>query len=139
MIAVNFKLINPVRSRIFVVISKQWFQVRSNHRVRNMPTKAVPILDVDDKLRNMQIFDTEPKVDNGNSPLIILLGTAQSIQTWAPHVNHFSRNRRLIIPELRGQGETMLLSEHADLNQQIIDLHRLIQTLGLTRVGELTS
>jgi pimeloyl-ACP methyl ester carboxylesterase len=130
---------NPARKRYIFVFPKQSFQVRSNHGLRKLPTKGVPILDVDDKLRNMQIFDKEPTVDSGNNPLIILSGTAQSIQTWAPHVKHFSRNRRLIIPELRGQGGTMLLSEHGDLNQQINDLHQLIQALGLTKVGEITA
>lgn len=94
--------------------------------------------DIDGVKRGLHIYDQEARNESGHPPLIILSGTAQSIQTWAPHVNHFSKNRRLIIPELRGQGATELLSKHGDLNQQIQDLHELTRCLGLTEIGKLT-
>lgn len=101
-----------------------------------LPTKFIDILDVDDVKRGVHIFDSEPpREDLGHPPLIILSGTAQSIQTWAPHVSHFAKNRRVIIPELRGQGSTELISKHANLNQQIRDLHEVLKLMKLTKIG----
>ena len=38
-------------------------------------------------------------------PLVILGGTAQTINSYGPHILNISKSRRLIIPELRCQGK----------------------------------
>ena len=102
-----------------------------------LPTKFINISDVDDVKRGIHLFDSEmPHEDTNHPPLVILSGTAQSIQTWAPHVKHFSKDRRVIIPELRGQGATTLLSKHASLTQQIHDLRELLDLMKISKIGK---
>lgn len=64
-------------------------------------------------------------------PLVILLGTAQTIQTYAPHVASLSKHRRVIIPELRGQGRTLLSSHSATMEQHVTDFCNFIKEINV--------
>ena len=101
--------------------------------IRGRPLK-LRIVDVDGVLRDMNILDT---ADGGNKqlrPLLLLAGTAQTIGTYAGHIRELSNDRRLIIPELRCQGKTELLPEHANIEQHTKDLLQLLDRLGLEKV-----
>ncbi len=67
-------------------------------------------------------------------PLIILGGAAQTIFSWLPHYRSILKGRRLIIPEMRCQGKTELLSEHTRMDVLIEDFANLLHALGLQRV-----
>jgi pimeloyl-ACP methyl ester carboxylesterase len=77
-------------------------------------------------------------VDKGTDltrpPLVVLGGTAQTIDTFAPHINQIAKSRRLIIPELRGQGRTELSSKHCTIQQLVEDLGSILNALGVEEI-----
>ena len=94
--------------------------------------KFAKVLDVDGVERNMRYLDIGN--DNSLPPILILGGTAQTISTFYPHVRPISRARRLIIPELRCQGETDLLSQYATIQQHIKDLDILLKIINVYKI-----
>mmetsp|Transcript_25098 Transcript_25098/g.41812 ORF Transcript_25098/g.41812 Transcript_25098/m.41812 type:complete len:343 (-) Transcript_25098:1997-3025(-) len=72
---------------------------------------------------------------NDYAPVVILPGTAQTIDTFTPHINQIAKSRRLLIPELRGQGtRTSLDSAHATMEQHVEDLAQLCTALNLESI-----
>lgn len=77
----------------------------------------------------------QPTSEDGPAiPLVILPGTGQTICTFTPHLLRLSRNRRVIIPELRGQGRTELDSGHATMSQHVTDVVNIMSALGIEKV-----
>eukprot|EP00602_Paraphysomonas_sp_CaronLab_P006473 CAMPEP_0185034740 /NCGR_PEP_ID=MMETSP1103-20130426/24866_1 /TAXON_ID=36769 /ORGANISM="Paraphysomonas bandaiensis, Strain Caron Lab Isolate" /LENGTH=274 /DNA_ID=CAMNT_0027571517 /DNA_START=258 /DNA_END=1079 /DNA_ORIENTATION=+ len=101
---------------------------------KKLPTQMLNIIDVDGIERGIHYFEAPEQKNCGYPPLIILCGTAQSIQTWAQHVKQFSRERRVIIPELRCQGSTELLSHYGNLQQQISDIRAFLLRKNIYKV-----
>ena len=89
------------------------------------------VSDVDGVRRKVKYFDS-----GGTHPVVIMLsGTAQTINTWSPHFRSFIKSRRLIIPELRCQGvSTELLTEHASIQRHLIDIELILNNLKLDKV-----
>ena len=77
----------------------------------------------------MHYLDTGSIINTPNPPLVILLGTAQTIETYSPHISALSKHRRVIIPELRGQGKTQLNTTHASMEQHVADFCNFLKTL----------
>ena len=91
----------------------------------------IDVIDVDGQIRQMKYLDTGGSL----KPIVLLSGTAQTITTWSPHVRHFMKSNRLIIPELRCQGlDTSLLTEYASIEQHIIDLEILFKNLHIEQI-----
>ena len=66
-------------------------------------------------------------------PLIMIPGSAQSIQSLGPHIKAVTKWRRLIIPEFRCHGtQTTLKHEFSSMSQLTEDLGKLINYLDLT-------
>lgn len=87
------------------------------------------IRDKDDSLRPMFYFDSHSDgiVRSNKPPLLLLPGTCQTVSTWQPHIAELSRNRRLIIPEMRCCGEkTELLPEIDSLFDFTTDIDNLL-------------
>lgn len=89
----------------------------------------IELIDVDGKVRQVNCFDSGLK--NSQPPIVILGGTGQSLHTYAIHIRHFARERRLIIPELRCQGKTNLLSEYGTMGQHVQDFNQLMKKLNV--------
>jgi pimeloyl-ACP methyl ester carboxylesterase len=85
--------------------------------------------DIDGVKRPLRCLDVGDKDDP--HPIVFLGGTAQSIDTFSCHVRAISKSRRLIVPELRCQGETELLSEYATIEQHVQDVAQLLLHLGV--------
>ena len=68
-------------------------------------------------------------------PLMIIPGTGQTVNTFRTHLLKLSRHRRLIIPELRGQGRTELDSERATMPQHVTDVANIAAALNLEKVN----
>ena len=96
-------------------------------------TKNILIKDIDGQARYVNILDILANdASNTNSiPIVLLLGTGQTIQTFTQHYRHFSRKSRLIIPELRCQGKTELLTESCTMEQFINDLDKILEELNI--------
>lgn len=99
------------------------------------PTKLASISDIDGTMKQIRYLDIPSEISQSNTPLVLLCGTAQTVETWTSHLKHLSKNRRLIIPELRCQGkETNLHTEVDSLNQYILDLDAFLKTLNLKSI-----
>lgn len=86
--------------------------------------KQLEIVDVDDVKR--KVFYLDIGTDSSLPPLVLLCGTAQTVNTFSPHFRQISKHRRLIILELRCQGLTELLSEYGTIDQHVKDFHQII-------------
>jgi len=80
------------------------------------------------------VYYLDKGTDKEHPPLVLLAGTAQTIDTYTPHINQISKTRRLIIPELRGQGRTELNPEVCTIEQQVQDLDLILTKLGIENV-----
>jgi alpha/beta hydrolase fold len=95
--------------------------------------KQLDLVDVD--LVKRKVFYVDIGTDSLKPPLVILCGTAQTVNTFSPHFRQISKERRLIIIELRCQGMTELLSEYGTIDQHVKDFHEIIVGhLGLKQI-----
>lgn len=95
--------------------------------------KQLDLVDVD--LVKRKVFYMDIGTDSLKPPLVILCGTAQTVNTFSPHFRQISKERRLIIIELRCQGMTELLSEYGTIDQHVKDFHEIIVGhLGLNQI-----
>lgn len=108
----------------------------SKHRfvtTTKLETKFHGIADVDGKTRYLHYLDVGNMLDE--NPIIFVGGTAQTISSFGPHIRPFSRNRRLIVVETRGQGKTDLLSQYSSLSQIVEDFREfLVAVVGSKKV-----
>lgn len=97
---------------------------------------SIQLKDIDTVDRRMCYVDI-PSADlnlNPSIPILLLAGTAQTSNTWSQHFRSFSKSHRLILPELRCQGETDLLSQYGHLDQQLEDCMQFLDKLGISKV-----
>lgn len=90
----------------------------------------MPIKDVDGQQRSLRYIDFG--VQNDKPPLVYLGGTGQTIDTFGPHIRLLSKERRIIVPELRCQGKTDLLSDCCTMAQHILDFEAILKNLDIT-------
>lgn len=97
--------------------------------------RKVPIPDIDGIERKVNLLDINANSqDNDSIPIVILPGTAQTINTFQPHFT-LSKSSRLIIPELRCQGtSTDLLSYKGDIAQHVLDLELLLKRMSIPKI-----
>ena len=94
----------------------------------------VDFLGIEENSETKRVFYIDRGVDNMRPPLVLLGGTAQTIDTFTPHINQISKTRRLIIPELRGQGRTELDPHLCTIQQQVTDVNTFLKKLGVNEV-----
>jgi hypothetical protein len=94
--------------------------------------KQLEIRDVDGVKR--KIYYVDLGTDKSNVPLVILVGTAQTVNSFSPHHRQIAKTRRLIIIELRCQGMTELLSEYGSIEQHVKDFILIMNVLGLNSI-----
>jgi alpha/beta hydrolase fold len=95
--------------------------------------KQLELIDVDDVKR--KVYYADIGTDSVFPPLVILCGTAQTVNTFSPHFRQISKTRRLIIIELRCQGQTELLSKYGTIDQHVKDFHDIVVNhLGLSHI-----
>jgi len=106
----------------------------SVHTLGKDPTyKNILVTDVDNVKRSVSYVDVG--TDRSLPPLVIIPGTAQTAATFAPQFRHLSKTRRLIIPEIRSQGRTELLSEYCTIDQHVEDFYRIfVDHMEITKV-----
>jgi len=94
--------------------------------------KFIELKDVDGCLRKVHLIDMPGDKPNGKT-LVILGGAAQTLFSWMPHYRDLLKGRRLIIPEMRCQGKTDLLPEHASIEELVSDFKNLTRALDLEK------
>ena len=84
--------------------------------------------------RPVTVLDIPHTDENrGNPPTVVLLGTAQTVKTFTHHCRDFSHHSRLVVPELRCQGTTKLLTNKCSVDQQVIDLEHILNELDIKK------
>lgn len=94
--------------------------------IENGEKRKVFLADSCRDLNNAKIFT--------KIPLVILPGTAQTASTYLPHYRRMSSERRLIIPELRGQGNTELDTSISSMKQHVQDFKTIMSAVQLEKV-----
>lgn len=117
----------PSSSRKFTAAAHHKFKVSAGL----IPVTTVPLLE-EGESKLVYYIDKGDNIDK--VPLVLLAGTAQTIDTYTPHINQISRSRRLLIPELRGQGRTQLDPSQCTIEQQVHDLESILTKLGIPNV-----
>lgn len=93
-------------------------------------TMRTLLLDDHGDTRGVTYVD-EGKCSGSSPPIVILGGTAQTINTFTLHIKPLAKLTRVIVVELRGQGSTDLKSEHASMKQHVSDVRSILSALGL--------
>lgn len=107
--------------------------VRNYGEVPN--TRYAEIVDIDGRIQKIHYLDTGTHTACSEVPLVILSGTAQTINSWGPHLRPLARTRRLILPELRCQGiHTTLDASTSSISQHISDLEQFLNSMQLDKV-----
>lgn len=96
--------------------------------------RKLPILDVDSTFRDVTYIDIGENKEPTFPPIVVLCGTAQTVNTYTQHLRALSATRRVIIPELRCQGTTELLSSYGTMEQHCKDLVSIFNVLGVDKV-----
>jgi pimeloyl-ACP methyl ester carboxylesterase len=98
--------------------------------------KTLDVPDVDKTLKKVYYIDEQPKESSSSLPPIVIIGgTSQTINSYLPHIQSIRKKRRLIIIELRGQGQTELDSKHCTMPQLVHDLKTVFHNLQLSPQG----
>jgi 3-oxoadipate enol-lactonase len=110
-------------------------QIRIQTMMTDRSISYISVYDVDNQLRRVRVYDSKSEhctTTTPYPPLILLGGTAQTISTFSPHFKHIAKSRRLILPELRCQGQTELLSRNGTISQHISDFELILKELNVT-------
>ena len=106
---------------------------RSQSSLLPEPTRIAQVLDVDGSMKRIRYIDFFDKTadlsgDGDKAPLVLLCGTAQTIESWAMHIKPLAASgRRILIPELRCQGHvTDLSTDHVSYDQYINDIKNFL-------------
>jgi len=118
-------------------ILKSYFSItnKKSHLNSIVPyLNYLDFVDVDEKIRKLYYSDTCNPHDN-EIPVLILAGTAQTIKSWEPHILQILKRRRVITPELRGQGiDTSLLAAYGSMTQYALDLGYFLGKIKVSKV-----
>lgn len=137
---------NEIRAVNWISCSRQLSRlwVRHNHHhpehhqvkmySSSYELKQLLITDVNGQESMVSYIDEDHSNASSSSkpPLVILGGTAQTINTFTPHIQGLRRDRRLVIIEMRGQGKTELDSSYCNMPQLLKDLKVILQKLNIT-------
>ena len=102
--------------------------------------RYIMIPDVTGDLRSVRYIDVDATPTNKRedgvvvTPLVLFLGTGQTVDSFAQHVHSISSQRRLIIIELRGQGKTQLDAQYCSMSQYVVDIRLIFEELRVDSV-----
>jgi len=69
------------------------------------------------------------------NPVVLLHGYAQTAHMWNPIMPLLATNHTVIVPDLRGAGDSSKPESGYDKKNMAVDIHHLIASLGLNRVS----
>jgi pimeloyl-ACP methyl ester carboxylesterase len=75
-------------------------------------------------------------LDAGNGPVVVLLhGSPETSFAWRFQISVIARHHRVIAPDLRGYGETDKPSSGYDKRNVAMDIIRLLDELGISKIA----
>jgi pimeloyl-ACP methyl ester carboxylesterase len=69
------------------------------------------------------------------SPVVLLHGYAETSHMWLPLMPLLTKNHTVIVPDLRGAGESSKPESGYDKKNMAVDIHELVASLGFGRVS----
>lgn len=69
------------------------------------------------------------------SPVVLLHGYAETSHMWLPLMPLLAKNHTVIVPDLRGAGESSKPESGYDKKNMAVDIHELVASLGFSRVS----
>lgn len=77
----------------------------------------------------LSVIDIRP--EGVEQTIVLLHGYAGCAETWEHQINHFSKNYRVIAPDLRGHGQSDAPFTRYTMGELVADLYRITQYLEL--------
>src|SRR6266436_4498856 len=74
-------------------------------------------------------------IDGKGSPVVLLHGYAQTSHMWNPIMPLLAENHTVIVPDLRGAGDSSKPESGYDKKNMAVDIHELVASLGFKRVS----
>lgn len=69
------------------------------------------------------------------NPVVLLHGYAETSHMWLPLMPLLTKNHTVIVPDLRGAGESSKPESGYDKKNMAVDIHELVASLGFSRVS----
>lgn len=93
----------------------------------NLYRAEVPIPSVSDAM--LSVIDIQP--EGVEQTIMFVHGYAGCAETWEYQINHFSRSFRVVIPDLRGHGQSDAPYTMYTMDELVADLHEIVESLKL--------
>src|SRR5438034_5642090 len=74
-------------------------------------------------------------VGGKGSPVVLLHGYAETSHMWLPIMPRLAKNHTVIVPDLRGAGDSSKPESGYDKKNMAVDIHELTSNLGFNRVS----
>ncbi|MGH8474382.1 MAG: alpha/beta hydrolase [Methylococcales bacterium] len=74
-------------------------------------------------------------IGGNGSPVVLLHGYAQTSHMWIPILPLLAKNHTVIVPDLRGAGDSSKPESGYDKKNMAVDVHELVTKLGQERVS----
>lgn len=93
----------------------------------NLYRADVPIPNVSDAM--LSVIDIQP--EGVEQTIMFVHGYAGCAETWEYQINHFSRSYRVVIPDIRGHGQSDAPYTRYTMDEIVADLQAIVETLEL--------
>ncbi|MBC8100097.1 MAG: alpha/beta fold hydrolase, partial [Armatimonadetes bacterium] len=77
----------------------------------------------------LSVIDMQP--ENIEQTVMFVHGYAGCAETWEFQINHFAKKYRVVVPDLRGHGQSDAPYTQYTMDELVTDLHTIVQTLHL--------
>jgi long-chain acyl-CoA synthetase len=78
---------------------------------------------------NLSVIDLHP--EGIEQSIVFVHGFAGCGETWEHQINHFAREFRVIVPDLRGHGQSDAPYSQYTMDEMVEDLHSIVEELNL--------
>ncbi|GAB1421661.1 hypothetical protein MASR2M15_18420 [Anaerolineales bacterium] len=93
----------------------------------NMYRVEIPYVDYPDQ--HMSVIDLKP--EKVSDTIVFIHGYAGCAETWEYQINHFMRNYRIIVPDLRGHGQSDAPDSQYTMDELVQDIYQIYKKLNL--------
>jgi long-chain acyl-CoA synthetase len=78
---------------------------------------------------NLSVIDVHP--DGAEKTIIFMHGYAGCAETWEKQINHFAHQYRVVVPDLRGHGQSDAPYSNYTMPELVDDIHAIADSLGI--------
>jgi long-chain acyl-CoA synthetase len=78
---------------------------------------------------NLSVIDVHP--DGAEKTIIFMHGYAGCAETWEKQINHFAHQYRVVVPDLRGHGQSDAPYSDYTMPELVDDIHAIADSLGI--------